>query len=408
MKKKQLFNIFIALLFIQFSFGQVNHLNQLTTEEKISDFNYLFEEFKASYPYFDINKRLNKTDWLSNKKKYLKKIKKTKTDKDFFVVITAILNDLNNNHTDTYPTLIYDYFYKAYKEASKHDSDYIPYVKELEKTDTIRCKYWKSINSEILSELTHSNLKKKENTKNNLPNITTKFNDSVSTAIISIKSFSYDFMDSDRKILKDFFAKVYGYNNLIIDIQGNEGGDTDYWMRYMIPYLISDTITFPLRYAFKNSERIKFFKPNYFLKPFRYHDIRLPNMPKELKTNSYLFYSNESSIIPIDNRKKYLGNVYLLVDKKVFSSAEMLAYFCKSTKFATVVGERTNGDGVGTDPLLLTLPKSGIVIRFTGEMGLNADGSANEEMKTIPDLLINAENNELRLHKLLWFINKNK
>lgn len=66
-----------------------------------------------------------------------------------------------------------------------------------------------------------------------------------------------------------------------------------------------------------------------------------------------------------------------------------------------VVGERTNGDGVGTDPLLLTLPNSGIVIRFTGEMGLNPDGSANEEMKTIPDVLIKANSGEERLKQLL-------
>ena len=95
---------------------------------------------------------------------------------------------------------------------------------------------------------------------------------------------------------------------------------------------------------------------------------------------------------------------HLLVDDIVFSSAETLAYFCKSTKFATVVGEKTNGDGVGTDPLLLTLPKSGIVIRFTGEMGLNPDGSANDESKTVPDLIIKASSKKERVIKLLNYI----
>ncbi|MBL4662419.1 MAG: hypothetical protein JKY22_02395 [Flavobacteriaceae bacterium] len=127
-------------------------------------------------------------------------------------------------------------------------------------------------------------------------------------------------------------------------------------------------------------------------------------MPEELKDGSYLFRKDEILITPNSNHRKYSGNIFLLVDNVVFSSAETLAYFCKSTKFATVVGEKTNGDGVGTDPLLLTLPNSGIVIRFTGEMGLNPDGSANDELKTVPDITLKASNRKERLNKLLNFI----
>ena len=87
-------------------------------------------------------------------------------------------------------------------------------------------------------------------------------------------------------------------------------------------------------------------------------------------------------------RKAFNGKIYLLVDGEVFSSSETFAYFSKATKFATIIGERTGGDGIGTDPLITTLPNSGISIRYTGEMGLNIDGSANEEMRTKPDFEI--------------------
>jgi len=105
-----------------------------------------------------------------------------------------------------------------------------------------------------------------------------------------------------------------------------------------------------------------------------------------LNNNQYAFYSDNDSVFPSKKGVAYKGNKYLLVDKLVYSSAESFAYFCKTSKFAQVVGETTGGDGIGTDPILLTLPNSGIVIRFTGEMALNADGSSNEEMKTEPDL----------------------
>ena len=122
---------------------------QLSQEEKIADFNYLHQELKESYPYFGINKRAFKTDWLSNKQIYLEAIQKTKNDEDFFDTINSILHDLNNGHTDMYPTIIYDYFYKAYQQGASQDTIHTVYVKELQKTDSIRTNYWKKINHKL-------------------------------------------------------------------------------------------------------------------------------------------------------------------------------------------------------------------------------------------------------------------
>ncbi len=379
----------------------------LTQKEKLSDFEYLYKELEQSYPYFNINMRMNNIGWLAQKETYLKKIRDTKNDKEFYIAINDILGDLNNGHTDTYPTEIYDYFYKVYKAASQNNPSLIPYLKELEKTNSEKCNYWKALWNEYLSEK-KSNSNVSNNSSNvESENISTTFIDSLSVGVLSVRSFSYDLMGNDGRLLKDFLEKIYKYDNLIIDIQGNEGGATEYWMNNMIPYLIKDTISFPVYYAFKNSDKLKYFTPQYFINTIKYADIDLPNTPPELENGDYLFRTEKLSIYPKSN-KKYLGKIYLLVDGEVFSSAEALAYFCKSTKFATVVGERTSGDGVGTDPLLLTLPNSGIVIRYTGEMGLNPDGSANDETKTIPDILINAESNNSRLNKLLKHISESK
>lgn len=401
LKKKNYLLTTIALVFGHVLFGQV-YFEQLSKAEKIEDFNYLYRELKQSYPYFGINKRVYDTDWLSSRGKYLKQIRKSKNNEAFFKILNGILNDLNNDHTDAYITSIYKYAYEGYKQAATQNPAYKPYVEELEKTDSIRSNYWKSINLELF----FPEKQDASNTISNpqaevLENIEINFIDSLSTAIIKIKSFGYEYAEEDADTLRYFFNKSYNYKNLIIDIQGNDGGSTEYWQQNIVPHLINDTINYPLVYAFKNSNRLKKFKPNYFKNTITYQDINLPYMPKELRCGNYLFRRDSVTITPFLSSKKYIGNLYLLVDNEVFSSSEALAYFFKSSNFGTVAGIRTNGDGVGTDPLILTLPNSGIIIRFTGEMGLNPDGSANDETKTVPDIIINASDKTERLNKLL-------
>lgn len=78
----------------------------------------------------------------------------------------------------------------------------------------------------------------------------------------------------------------------------------------------------------------------------------------------------------------------MLVDEGVYSASENFAAFCKNTGFATLVGEPTGGDGGIADPMLFTLPESGLVVRFSVFYGLNADGSGNEAAGTQPDYTV--------------------
>lgn len=55
---------------------------------------------------------------------------------------------------------------------------------------------------------------------------------------------------------------------------------------------------------------------------------------------------------------------------------------------ATLVGERTAGDGLGSDPMLIDLPNSGYILRFPKEMDITEKGSINELDQTTPDILV--------------------
>ncbi len=84
----------------------------------------------------------------------------------------------------------------------------------------------------------------------------------------------------------------------------------------------------------------------------------------------------------------FKGDIYLLIDKYVFSSAEKFASFCKDTGFATLIGEPTGGDRVFETIPAMVLPNSGMAVRFSYEMGINQNGTINMETKTIPDIVV--------------------
>lgn len=43
---------------------------------------------------------------------------------------------------------------------------------------------------------------------------------------------------------------------------------------------------------------------------------------------------------------------------------------------------------MGFDPVLVALPNSKLIVRFPCGMGLNPDGSSNEEVGTTPDIYV--------------------
>ena len=75
-----------------------------------------------------------------------------------------------------------------------------------------------------------------------------------------------------------------------------------------------------------------------------------------------------------------------MVNENVFSSSEYAAMFSKATGFATLVGERTGGDGIGSDPLPIVLPNSGIIVRYSPIYGITSDGTNSQEFGTEPDI----------------------
>ncbi|WP_170240240.1 S41 family peptidase [Thermosediminibacter litoriperuensis] len=205
-------------------------------------------------------------------------------------------------------------------------------------------------------------------------------------AYLKIFSFNSRYVESDREKIREFLETVKDYPYLIIDIRGNGGGSTTYWEQNIVSPLSNKRLSMKFYCAFKDGDYIKPFigAKYWFLKRIDELPVN-KNYPPEIG-ESLLCYGEVNYDISPESPVGFKGRIFLLVDEGVYSSAESFAAFAKATKWATLVGTRTGGDGIGIDPAFVALPNSGLIVRFALEMGLNPDGSANYEFATAPDI----------------------
>lgn len=213
--------------------------------------------------------------------------------------------------------------------------------------------------------------------------------------VLSMLSGSND-IAYDMKTLREFLQSRGDINAIIVDIRGNGGGSDTYWQT-LVAMLANGPVSSPCGVAWRDSEFVKPFMQdkNVDALPAAPQSDLLSaqssgqgTFPPEILTGEFVAPKAWTRTVDPDNSLNYQGKVFLLVDGYVFSSAESFAAFCKGSKWATVVGSYTGGDGIGFDPLIVTLPNSGMIVRFPGDMGLNPDWSANEEFHTSPDIRV--------------------
>ncbi|MDR3595618.1 S41 family peptidase [Clostridium sp.] len=395
MKKSKLIIIWMVMIFTLVGCGvnngkpsnDSNNISnkQLTEKEKLDDFEYMYTIIKENYPYLEVNKRLNGVDWLAKKDDYINRIKATPNDESFFNTLNVILSDLNNGHTQMLNKKNYSYIKSVCEKNSEIDQAWLEQMNKSKTVERYSCMKEKD-ESKSSSEIVRSN------------NVKTMDLEKGKIAYLAIHSFNTFNIDEDMKIIKPYLEQIKNYNDLIIDIRGNGGGDDKYWIDNIVPMLINEPLKEKLYLAFRGGDFLEPFVENRMggykkLEPISdIYDENLKNLPPELKED-FKYYLKIISNYEPKNSVGFKGKIYLLVDKYVFSSSEEFAIFAKSTGFATLVGEKTGGDGLGDDPAVCALPNSGYVFRFTQEMGLVSDGACNFENKTEPDIIVPAEGN---------------
>lgn len=176
----------------------------------------------------------------------------------------------------------------------------------------------------------------------------------------------------------------------IIDIRGNGGGDDGYWVDNVVAPNISTELGEPHIALVCGRKSVDYLEHTYgeTIPTIKTLDTTALTalIPDDLALATH-YTESCLTVEPSGDTPIFNGRFWLLVDEAVYSSSEAFAIFCKDTGFATIVGTGTGGDGIGIDPLAVTLPNSGIAFRFSTMFGLNSDGSCNEEVGTIPDII---------------------
>lgn len=361
----------------------------LSRKDYIEDFNFAYDVLKNHYPFFEVNKKLYGIDWLNNKEKYEAYIAESKNDADFFSRMNEVLSELNNLHTQLVPSYMgleyYISYYSNPKCTWRHD------IAKIYEKDDVRRRY--NINNEAIENVINQYIKSDDEVnKTYSKNLMTENIIKDKLAYIRISSLiGMEYINQDRDIVINYLNEIKDYPFLIIDIRGNGGGDSRYWAYFLLPNIIDK------KYETKNYLLIKSGELNKkIFEQFNFNkDVKTfldkSSFSRDVKDilkdfDGYLAF--DSIIEPSEDSIHYKGKIYLLVDNGVYSSAEMLASFCKETKLATLVGSRTAGDGIGFDPMQVALPNTAFVLRFSNNMGLTESGSINELDQTVPDIIV--------------------
>lgn len=355
----------------------------------LSDFEYAFETLKKYYPFFDVNKELNDIDFLSMHDEFKSWISECKNDDEFFDTMDEILSYTNNGHTNMVPIEEGNFFHTIYFDATFNPE--LKRISELYEKPLVKERY-KIVSDYKLEEDAHEGSGEKETS-----NVIAKDYVDGRIAYIKIKEMRIK-RDKDIEVLDKYLDKIKNYDALIIDIQGNPGGDSTYWQEYLIPKITNKELTQNVYSFMKDGEMFED-----IFKLYGYEDVTdevmeeldFPDITTKI-AGKFDKYSFETiTVEPSEASINFGGNIYLLVDRDVFSSAEALASFAKETGFATLVGEKTGGDGIGSDPNQVDLPKTGFVMRFPKKLGVTEKGVIDELEKTVPDVKIISKDGEL-------------
>lgn len=207
------------------------------------------------------------------------------------------------------------------------------------------------------------------------------------TLVIRIPSFDQRLVERDRTVVRDALDKHPEAEHIVFDITGNGGGSDWYWMENLVaPF--GGAWDWSFRNYLHSSDTVSRFYGSEETLP----TAELRDAPEWTATLGLDRYFESRVTLPEqapnpDQAVETSARRWVLIDGGVYSSADKFACFCRSTGWATLVGTRTSGDGMGATPVLILLPESGLLVRFSVMAGENPDGSINAAAGTAPDLL---------------------
>lgn len=370
----------------------------LSKEQMMEDAEYLHRVLLENFPYYNVIQRKIGIDMEAEYAACLNEIEAAQTDAQFYVALSHWIDKADNlGHLMLIQPGMHADLAPIYKEAAAEQADIygmnVQWLADVYNNENTTASYaGLSKVMEPLFDLVNTYYEEQESSEEGTggletewQNIETKILEPDKIAYIAINSFDSESYDEDKQLLFDFYAKVRDYDHIIFDFRENGGGS----MYYFSDLVVAPNMDKPLEaasYSFlmDGEENTSFFDTSLW-KPIS-SAPDLPRMNQEDFKN-FDFYSAEPFIIEPEGNKQLNGRLWMLVGPNVFSSSEYAAMFCKTTGLMTLVGTTTGGDGIGSEPMAVALPNSGLVVRYSAVYGTTADGAGSQEWGTEPDIV---------------------
>lgn len=383
------------VLFIIFCFGtligvrkyvQSRDITTISLTDAISDYEYMWKVLDENYPFLGMAERKYGLSMDALKENYLEQIEALGKERvdfcDYYEIMQGCIGKFKGlAHLSIYTP--YSYQYSVAQESNIIKNDLEQWYSDLYQDPKVKERY------NFLSRRYKVDLKERnEETESNL--MFKEIRDDI--AYIKINSFESEYILKDQYKLSEWFNENAQKKHIIIDITGNSGGNDLYWKNLIIAPNIDKKLSYNSFYITPYGEETR---EQFRLCGIGSEDLN-PNLDDLLKLprvniddlSEARFYGlRHTFVLPANEKKVCNGQFYLLVDNMVYSAADGFAAFCKATKFATIIGENTRGDGNGINVFELKLPNSGLILRFRAMNPINPDGSSSVEYGTTPDVI---------------------
>lgn len=186
-----------------------------------------------------------------------------------------------------------------------------------------------------------------------------------------------------QSFIDSAFVEIKKQNskNLIIDLRNNAGGN-DSFSDYLVSYFAGKPFKWNSEFTLKTSQFLK----EHTRKHNDTTDIYFKKILTHKDGDIYNYEFDEYQ--PQPKKKRFKGDVYVLVNRQSHSQSAVTASQIQDYKFGTIVGEET-----GDFPTLYAsqfqykLPNTGIVVKASKGQIVRVNGSKKQE-GVIPDIMI--------------------
>ncbi len=329
----------------------------LSTDEKLKDFDKLYETIVRNYPVSKENED-NFNTYVKNKQAYQKRIKSTKTDEEFFSILDENLALLDDNYTfilgkNSYTSLFN--YYRNKKNSTKAN---------IFGNDQAVNRYGRMINKEKIKEnisINSSNDRK---------------------LIIRLSDFDINKLDSDLDSIAEALEKSE-IDTLIFDLSNNNSIDHAYVNEFASYFLDKNyemkDLYFYRGWVFDNTlDEIKNSEDNI------YKTSKAKNLAKKYKDpidkinlENYQYYDQvEQKIDKKDDFRK--RDIYVLTNENTANEAIRLSSILKSQGAVTIKNgldsSKSKIDKIKDIPSdFIILDHSGLIVSVSSSIGLAED-----------------------------------